>query len=170
MKNRDRYPWMAALRGLDGLHRCVSGRRFSSLALPALVFLALLLVAPALFAYAYAVKLKDGSLLFARVPYTVKGTQAIITLENGIVTQIPLAKVDRPGTEKYNRENFGNAIAIPTPRERAIQLPVRATRSGSASSDSKQSVGPILRGGPVVPGFRQVARTDGRRSESVSSQ
>jgi len=170
MKNRDRYPWMAALRGLDGLRRRVSGRCFSSLALPALAFLALLLVAPALFAYAYAVKLKDGSLVFARVPYTVKGTQAIITLENGIVTQIPLAKVDQPGTEKYNRENFGNAIAIPTPRERAIQLPARATRSGPASSGSRQSVDPILRGGPVVGGLRQVARSDGRRSGSPPSQ
>jgi hypothetical protein len=151
MENRDRGPWRAPVR-------------------LALALLALLLVAPALYAYAYAVKLKDGSLVFARAPYTVKGTQAIITLENGIVTQIPLAKVDQPGTKKYNRENFGNAIAIPTPRERAIQVPGRTTRSGSASSESKQSVGPILRGGPVVPGFRQVARTDERRSELVSSQ
>jgi hypothetical protein len=151
MENRDRGPWKAPVR-------------------LALALLALLLVAPALFAYAYAVKLKDGSLLFARAPYTVKGTQAIITLENGIVTQIPLAKVDQPGTEKYNRENFGNAIAIPTPRERAIQVPGRTTRSGAASSESRPSVGPILRGGPVVPGFRQVARTNERRSKLVSSQ
>jgi hypothetical protein len=127
-------------------------------------------VAPALFGYAYAVKLKDGSLLFARVPYTVKGTRAIITLENGTITQIPLDKVDEPGTEKYNRENFGNAIAIPTPRERAFQLPARAMQSGAASSDSRQSVDPVLRGGPLVQGFRQVARTDGRRSGSPSSQ
>lgn len=151
MKNRDRGPCKAPVR-------------------LALAFLALLLVAPTLFAYAYAVKLKDGSLLFARVPYTVKGTQAIITLENGIITQLPLAKVDVPGTEKYNRENFGNAIAIPTPRERAFQLPARATRSGSASSDSRQSVDAVLRGGPVVQGFRQVARSDGRHSSSLSSE
>jgi hypothetical protein len=145
--------WKAALVGLAGLRRLLP-----------LAFLGLLLVPPALFASAYAVKLKDGSLVFARVPYTVKGTRAIITLENGIVTQIPLDKVDEPGTEKYNRENYGNVIVIPTPRERAFQLPARATRSVSVPSDSGQSADPVLWGGPAVR--RQSVRRDGRRSGS----
>ena len=155
MGRRKCDPRKATRLGLDGV---------------TLAFLGLLLFAPALFANAYAVKLKDGSLVFARVPYTVKGTRAIITLENGIVTQIPLDKIDEPGTEKYNRENYGNVIKITTPPERSFQLPARATRSASVPSDSGQSVDPVLRGGPAVPGFRQLSRRDGRRSGSPSSQ
>jgi hypothetical protein len=144
-------------------------RRSASRTSFALAFLALLLLAPALLAY--VVKLKDGSLVFARMPYTVRGERAIITLENGTVTQIPLEKVDVPGTEKYNRENFGNVIAIDTPEEKVFQLPTPVPRSkgslgdivrqrggnlglptpgpasGSGvarSSDSTQSVDPIL--------------------------
>src|SRR5437867_6082008 len=134
----------------------LSGLRPLSLAL---AFLALFLVAPTLFAEAHAVKLKDGSLVFARAPYAVKGTRAIITLENGTVTQIPLDEVDVPGTEKYNRENFGNAIAIHTPHENVIQLPVRAPQSRVVSSvDSPQSAGPALWGGPAVRGSRRPPR------------
>ena len=155
MGRRNRGPWKASLLGLEGLRRLIP-----------LAFLGLLLVPPALFACAYSVKLKDGSLVFARVPYTVKGTRAIITLENGIVTQIPLDKVDEPGTEKYNRENCGNVIVIPTPQNKAFQLPARATRSVSVPSDSWQSADRVLWGGPAVR--RQFARRDGRRPGSPS--
>ena len=67
---------------------------------------------------AYVVKLKDGSLIFARTKYTVKGDRAIITLENGTVTAIKLSEIDVEGSEKYNKENFGNVIAIDTPESR----------------------------------------------------
>ena len=90
-------------------------------------------VAPALFAY--VVKLKDGSLVFARAPYTVKGKRAIITLENGTVTQIDLEKIDVPGTEKYNRENFGNVIALDTPQEKVFQLPTPVPQSKNPLQD-----------------------------------
>jgi hypothetical protein len=63
-------------------------------------------------AFAYNVKLKDGSIIFARAKYTVKGKKAIITLENGTVTQIDLETVDVPGTDEYNKENPGNVIAL----------------------------------------------------------
>ena len=69
-------------------------------------------------ALGYVVKLKDGSLIFARTKYTVKGDRAIITLENGTVTAIKLEEIDVEGSEKYNRENFGNVIAIDTPDSR----------------------------------------------------
>jgi hypothetical protein len=146
------------LSGLDGLR---------PISLP-LAFITLLLVAPTLFADAYAVKLKDGSLLFARVPYAVKGTRAIITLENGTITQIPLEQVDGPGTERYNRENFGNAIAIPTPRENVLRLPARAPQSGRVSSGSGQAADSVLWGGPAVRGLRRPQRRDARRSVSLS--
>ena len=69
-------------------------------------------------AFAYVVKLKDGSLIFARTKYTVKGDRAIITLENGTVTALKLDEIDIEGSEKYNKENFGNVIAIDTPESR----------------------------------------------------
>lgn len=107
--------------------------RSRAVARAALALLALLVVAPALFAY--VVKLKDGSLVFARAPYTVKGTRAIITLENGTVTQIDLEKIDVPGTEKYNRENFGNVIAIDTPQEKVFRMPTPVRESNNPLQD-----------------------------------
>jgi hypothetical protein len=152
---------------LDGLQARPFGPRLPSPVFAALAFLALVLVAPALFADAYAVKLKDGSLLFARVPYAVKGTHAIITLENGTVTQLPLAQVDEPGTERYNRENFGNAIAIPTPRENVLRLPARPPQSVAASSGSGSAVDSVLWGGPAVRARRPQKR-DARRAAALS--
>ncbi len=76
------------------------------------------LVLAASSALAYVVKLKDGSLIFARVKYTVKGDKAIITLENGTVTAIKLDQVDVEGSEQYNKENFGNVVALDTPESR----------------------------------------------------
>ena len=66
-------------------------------------------------ASAYVIKLKDGSLIFARIKYTVKGDRAIITLENGTVTAMKLDQIDVEGSDKYNAENFGNVVAIDTP-------------------------------------------------------
>jgi len=76
---------------------------------------ALVLVLVAAPAFAYVIKLKDGSLIFARTKYTVKGDRAIITLENGTVTAMKLELIDVEGSEKYNKENFGNVVAIDTP-------------------------------------------------------
>ncbi|HMA17398.1 MAG TPA: hypothetical protein VKS03_03075 [Thermoanaerobaculia bacterium] len=98
-----------------------------------LALLTFFLVSPALFAY--VVKLKDGSLVFARAPYTVKGTRAIITLENGTVTQIDVAKIDVPGTVKYNRDNFGNVIALDTPQEKVFQLATPVPQSKNPLQD-----------------------------------
>ena len=75
--------------------------------------LALLLAAAP--AFAYVIKLKDGSLIFAKTKYTVKGDKAIITLENGTVTQMKFDLIDVEGSEQYNKENFGNVVAIDTP-------------------------------------------------------
>jgi hypothetical protein len=112
------------------LERSSLGRllRRAGIAILALVFLASS-------AFAYVVKLKDGTLVFARAPYTVKGTRAIITLENGNVTQIALDKVDVPGTVKYNKENFGNVVAIDAPEEKPVQLPTAPPRSNNPLGD-----------------------------------
>ena len=89
----------------------------------ALLVLAALALAASV-AFAYNIKLKDGSLIFARAMYQVKGTKAIITLPNGTVTQIDLDTIDIPGTEQYNKENPGNVIAIVPGEDKEIKLPV----------------------------------------------
>lgn len=117
---------------------------------PVLAFLALSLVAPSLFAY--VVKLKDGSLIFARAPYTVKGKRAIITLENGAVTQIEEEKIDVPGTVKYNKENFGNVVPLDTPEEKVFQLPTPVSKRNTSLQDIiKQKRGHLDRPTPGVP-------------------
>ncbi len=76
-------------------------------------------------AFAYNIKLKDGSIIFARSKYEVKGTKAIITLQNGTITQIDLSTIDVEGTEQYNKENPGNVIALTQEgASREINIPV----------------------------------------------
>ena len=91
------------------------------------VCLALLLGSSA--ALGYVVKLKDGSLIFARIKYSVKGDKAIITLENGTVTAIRLDQIDVEGSDQYNKENFGNVVAIDTPDGRKPTASVAAPAS-----------------------------------------
>ncbi|HEY6146732.1 MAG TPA: hypothetical protein VIZ69_03510 [Thermoanaerobaculia bacterium] len=61
---------------------------------------------------AYSVKLKDGSIIFARSKYEVRGKKAIITLQNGTVTSVDVDLIDVPGTEQYNKDNPGNVLVI----------------------------------------------------------
>ncbi|HTD52120.1 MAG TPA: hypothetical protein VK780_03765 [Thermoanaerobaculia bacterium] len=102
-----------------------------SLLLP--VFL-LLAFAPA--ALAYNIVLKNGSILFAREKFTVKANKAIITLQNGTVVSYDLDQIDVPGTEKYNKENAGNVIALETGGDRAAPTP----QSTAAPSTTLQDI------------------------------
>ena len=79
-------------------------------------------------AMAYNIKLKDGSIIFARSKYEVKGTKAIITLQNGTVTQIDLSTIDVAGTEQYNKDNPGNVIALVEGQPREINIQVLKPR------------------------------------------
>jgi len=132
-----------------------------------LLFLAVLLLG-ASNALAFNVLLKNGSIIFAREPYTVKGTKAIITLQNGTIVSYDLDQIDVPGTERYNKENPGNVIAIdsgdshaaPAPtaqptqsllqyiREKKVTLgapaPKSAVASAGGSAASFQNVDPII--------------------------
>jgi hypothetical protein len=85
-------------------------------------------------------------MLFAKMKYEVKGTKAIITLENGTVTQIDMDKVDVPGTDDYNSKYSGNVIAIDTPEQKLLNQPggppTPAPRLQDLARQSK------LRGGP----------------------
>ena len=91
-------------------------KRIFGLALAVVLFAA----APA---FAYVIKLKDGTIIFARTAYTVKGNKAIITLENGTVTQYDLDKIDVTGTAEYNEKYKGNVIAIDTPDQKVLATP-----------------------------------------------
>jgi len=117
--------------------------------------------------FAYVVKLKDGTLVFARAPYTVKGTQAIITLENGNVTQIAMDKVDVPGTIQYNKENFGNVVAIDAPEEKPKQLPTAPPRSNNPLGDLIKQRG--TRMSLPTPGPAAAASTSGTGAKSAEA-
>ena len=80
--------------------------------------------------FAYVVVLKDGSKIFARSKYEVKGNNAIITLENGNITQIPFSQIDVAGSDQYNKENVGNVIVVTTPTEKELQTPQQTQKKG----------------------------------------
>lgn len=82
---------------------------------------ALLMSSPLL---AYNVKLKDGSIIFARTKYEVKGKKAIITLQNGTVTSYDLSQIDIPGTEQYNKDNPGNVLVIDNTGDSQLTVPL----------------------------------------------
>ena len=86
---------------------------------------------------AYNVVLKNGSIIFAREPYTVKGTKAIITLQNGTVVSYDLDQIDIPGTQKYNQENPGNVIAL-EPGDARVSIPVTARPTTSLQDVIRQ--------------------------------
>lgn len=83
----------------------------------------ILLVALAAPARAYVLVLKDGSKVFGKAKYEVKRDFAVFTLESGNIAQIPLAKVDVPATEKYNKENVGNVLVLDRPDAKVLETP-----------------------------------------------
>ncbi len=90
--------------------------RLACVAVAALLFSSTLL--------AYNVKLKDGSIIFARTKYEVKGKKAIITLQNGTVTSYDLSQIDIPGTEQYNKDNPGNVLVIDNTGDSQLAVPL----------------------------------------------
>jgi hypothetical protein len=108
-------------RSLTEIRRCSLKKRGFLIALAAIAL-------SASTAFAYNVKLKDGSIIFARGHYEVKGTKAIIVLQNGTVTQIDLSTIDVPGTQQYNKENPGNVIALTQGETKEINIPVLKPR------------------------------------------
>jgi hypothetical protein len=107
-------------------------------------------------ALAYSIKLKDGSIIFARNKYTVKGTKAIITLPNGTVTQIAYDAIDIPGTEKYNRENPGNVIALDAPNTEPGSVPPTPVPTASLQDAVRGRRGQL-----EVPAANPVRSADG---------
>lgn len=90
-------------------------------------------------AAAYVVVLKDGSKILARSKYEVKGSNAIITLENGNITQIPLSKVDVPGCDTYNKNIGGNAIELEGAQNAVIAPPPSSSKAVKLQNYIKQN-------------------------------
>jgi hypothetical protein len=93
---------------------------------------ALLLVLVSAPGRAYTVMLKDGSHIIAVEPFEVQGESALVTLQSGAQTLIPMSEIDLKKTEKYNEKNYGTALVVdakgvrplddvePTPRQSSL--------------------------------------------------
>lgn len=104
------------------------------IALPFLASVVLLLASAPLLAY--SVKLKDGSIIFARAKYEVRGKKAIITLQNGTVTSVDVDLIDVPGTDQYNKDNLGNVLVI----EPGMEKPTNVINVPAAPTVSLQEI------------------------------
>lgn len=60
----------------------------------------------------YVVILKDGTRISARERFKVQGEMALITLPNGTVTQIQLARIDVAASDKASSKGVGDAVQI----------------------------------------------------------
>ena len=121
---------------------------------------------------AYTVKLKDGSIIFARAKYDVKGKKAIITLQNGTVVSYDLDQIDIEGTEKYNQEIPGNAVLIEAGGDKPQAVPtavvaptlqdvlknrkVKVQAPSNRASDAVQAASSMLVDANVEQAFRKV--------------
>lgn len=78
----------------------------------------LLLAAPSV-ARAYVIVFKDGSTLIAREPFEIDGDRAVVTLQSGTQTVLPMADIDLERTQEKNRMELGRALVLDTvdPRE-----------------------------------------------------
>jgi len=79
----------------------------------------------------------------------VKGTKAIIVLQNGTVTQIDLSTIDVPGTEQYNKDNPGNVIALTQTDAREINVPILRPRPTVSLQDIIRKRKPQLNAPPA---------------------
>ena len=81
----------------------------------------LLLVLAAGQAFAYTIYLKDGSKIVTAEKYTVRGDKAIVKLQSGTESMLPLAEIDVERTEKANTQNLGTAVVIEDGKSQDLQ-------------------------------------------------
>jgi len=135
---------------------------------------------------AYTVKLKDGSIIFARSKYDVKGKKAIINLQNGTVVSYDLDQIDLPGTDQYNKDNPGNVLVIDTadskspvvaptaPPASTLQDVIRRKKmqveAPSARSDLKQAMQSMAVDAAIEQAFRKVLDGAGIQQYRLTNQ
>lgn len=76
------------------------------------VLVALLLASTVAAQSVYVVLLRNGERIVARQKYVVKGSMALVTLQNGTLTSVPLSQIDLAATEKLNARNLGDAVPL----------------------------------------------------------
>lgn len=130
-----------------------------------LIVAALLAAAPS---FAYVVIMKDGTKIFARQKFQVRNGNALITLENGIVTDIALNQIDEAATEKYNKENTGNVDVMDTPEVRKIQTPPSSRPKSFTLGDyiKQHATQP---GAPARPTFNRPPAARSAAAETAAS-
>ncbi len=95
-------------------------------------------------ALGYVLVLNDGSKILSTDRYEVKRGFAVFHLPSGTINQIPMSKLDVPATEKYNKENVGNAITWDSPGEIATPPSTRPKRDSLTSYIQKHDTRPDL--------------------------
>ncbi|MEO6194376.1 MAG: hypothetical protein ABIS20_15310 [Thermoanaerobaculia bacterium] len=125
--------------------------RLVTLALSALILLAVM-TAPTLLAGAgYTIVLKDGSSVVAKQKYTVQDGKAIITLLNGTQTFVRADQIDVARTEAANRLGLGTGVLIPGSPQDIGTVPAQPRRDATlADLIHQKAAGPR-----DVPGNRR---------------
>ena len=103
-----------------------------------------IIVAWAIPALGYVLVLKDGSKVLSTDKYEVKKGFAVFHLPNGTINEIPMAQIDVPGTDKYNKENVGNAITWDSPGEITTPPSNRPKRDSLGAYIKKHDTQPEL--------------------------
>lgn len=93
---------------------------------------------------AYVLVLKDGSKVLAKDKYEVKRGFAVFHLPNGTINQVPVSQLDVAGTEKYNKDNVGNAITWDSPGEIPTPPSTRPKRDSLTAYIKKHDTRPDL--------------------------
>jgi len=108
------------------------------------VLVALALVAAP--GWAYTVFLKDGSSIQASEKYTVQGDLALIRLQSGTTSSIPLAQIDVARTEAANQNRYdGTTMVIEGGQTSGLQPGAEAPRKQTLSDLIKERTDGELR-------------------------
>jgi hypothetical protein len=131
--------------------------------------------------WSYTIYLKDGSKLIAKEKYVVRGDKAIIYLESGAETMLPVGEIDAPRTEAANVSNLGTAVVIedgkaqdlsrnsaPPPRKQTLQDLIQSRGAQPGAEATAVAAPPTRRArseGTTQPGSDVVGRAPLRNVE-----
>lgn len=76
---------------------------------------------------AYTLYLKDGSKIILKEKYRIQGSLAILTLQNGSQSSIPLTSIDIPKSEQANQADYGTAVVIEGGQARTLKPGEKST-------------------------------------------
>lgn len=129
----------------------------------AAALVALVLVAGGSAAFAYTIYLKDGSRLITTEKYTVRGDKAILRLQNGTETMLPLDEIDVARTEQTNQGNLGTAVVIEDGKAADLTRNAAPPPRKPTLQDLIQSRGPAGESAPPLPPPVRRERSESQR-------